>query len=207
VREEPRGKVALSAADLLDVVRACDARTTLGLRDRALVVLGFATSLRSAELAALELADLTFERRGIVVLVRRSKTDQDGLGRVVGVWPGRRAGTDPVRVVKSWIARRGRWAGPLFARVMPRDGSVAREGISPDAVREVVKRLVSQVGLDPAAYGAHSLRSGSLTASAELGRGDREIMRLSGHTTPAMISAYVRHSQAFSGRNPLAGLL
>jgi len=191
---------------LRECALGCDVRTALGLRDRALLVLGFATSLRRSELCRLNLADISFEQEGVAVMVRRSKTDQLGRGRVLGVWPGKRAATDPVRVLKAWIRARGDWDGPLFARVQTGD-VITRRGITGDAVADAVKRAVQRAGRRPAAYGAHSLRAGAVTASAEIGRSDQEIMGLSGHASAAVMRMYVRRVRLFAGRNPLAGVL
>jgi integrase len=204
--QRPRGKAALSVADLAKAARACSGKTRLGTRDRALLVLGFATSLRRSELSRLQLADVSSDSRGLIVFVRKSKTDQEGRGRVIAVWPGKRAATDPVRTLKRWIAKRGRFAGPLFCRVTAGD-AVVREGISGDAINDAVKRCVAAAGLDPTLYGAHSLRAGAVTAAAELGRSDQEIMGLSGHESAAVMRTYVRSGRLFSGRNPLAGAL
>jgi site-specific recombinase XerD len=204
--ERPRGKRALTVRDLVNASKGCDAKTNLGCRDRALIVLGFATSLRRSELANLNLADITFERRGLAVLVQRSKVDQDGKGRVIGVWAGKRACTDPVRVLRAWIARRGRWEGPLFCRVLPTD-EITKRSITGEAVNEAVKRAVASANLDPAQYGAHSLRAGAATTAAELGRSDQEIMDLTGHASAKVMRIYVRHARIFAGRNPLAGAL
>jgi integrase len=205
-RERPVGKRALSPSDLVRVARRCDAGTALGARDRAIVVLGFATTFRRTELARLQLSDVSFERRGLAVLLRYSKRDQDGKGRLLGVWAGRRACTDPVRVLRGWLAFRGDWDGPLFCRVQTGD-VVKRRSISGEALNEVVKRRVACAGIDSSVYGAHSLRAGAITASAELGRSDQEIMGLSGHASPKVMKMYVRSARLFAGRNPLAGVL
>jgi len=205
-REQPVGKAALSPRDLVRVARACDGRTALGARDRALVVLGFATAFRRAELARLQLSDVSFERRGLAVLLRYSKRDQEGKGRVIAVWAGKRARTDPVRVLRAWIRLRGTWGGPLFSRIQTA-GLIVRKPISGEAVNETVKRVISAAGIDAARYGAHSLRAGAITAAAELGRSDRELMGLSGHSSPKVMRMYVRSARLFSGRNPLAGVL
>jgi integrase len=188
------------------VARRCEARTALGARDRAIVVLGFATSFRRAELCRLQLSDVSFERRGLAVLLRYSKRDQEGRGRVLGVWAGKRACTDPVRVLRDWLAFRGDWEGPLFCRVQTGD-VVKRRPISGEALAESVKRAIASAGIDPARYGAHSLRAGAITASAGLGRSDQEIMGLSGHASAKVMRMYVRSARLFSGRNPLAGVL
>jgi integrase len=205
-KERPVGKVALAADDLVRVARCCDASTALGARDRAIVVLGYATSFRRSELAGLRLSDVTVAGRGLAVLLRHSKRDQEGRGRVLGVWAGRRACTDPVRVLNGWLAFRGDWEGPLFCRVQTGD-VVQRRPISGEALAESVKRAIAAAGIDPGPYGTHSLRAGSITASAELGRSDQELMVLSGHASTRVLKGYVRSARLFSGRNPLAGLL
>lgn len=204
--EQPVGKAALSADDLCRVARWCDGGSVAGLRDRAVLVLGFATALRRSELAALQLSDISFHDKGVAVVVRRSKTDQEGRGRVIAVWAGRRVATDPVRVLSAWIAARGSWPGPLFCRVQTGD-LLVKCGISGDSVHDLVKRSVAAVGLDAKLYGAHSLRAGAVTAAAELGRSDQEIMALSGHESVAVMRGYVRRANVFAGRNPLAGVL
>jgi site-specific recombinase XerD len=205
-QEKPVGKTALDKLDLVRIAGQCDVGTALGARDRALLVLGFATSFRREELAHLQLSDVTFERRGLAVLLRRSKRDQEGKGRLLGVWAGKREITDPVRSLRTWLGYRGSWPGPLFCRVQTGD-TVKREAISGEAVNQAVKRMIAEAGIDPKNYGAHSLRSGSITAAADLGRSDQEIVELSGHLNVKMIRTYVRSSRLFSGRNPLAGVL
>jgi integrase len=204
--ERPQGKAALSPDDLARASRKCDTSTNLGLRDRALLILGFATSFRRSDLVRLNLSDIVFSEQGIIIVQRRSKTDQQGKGRIMGIWPGRRASTDPVRTLKAWIRKRGTWEGPLFCRVQTGD-TIIRAGITGDAVNDLVKRAVARAGLDPARYGGHSLRAGAITASAELGRSDQEIMGLSGHASAKVMRSYVRSGRLFAGRNPLAGAL
>ena len=72
------------------------------MRDRALILLGFAAALRRSELAALDVADLEFVREGLVVHLRRSKTDQEGQGRKIGV-PWGRTSACPVKAVEKWL--------------------------------------------------------------------------------------------------------
>jgi site-specific recombinase XerD len=205
-KEQPVGKKALDTLALVRIARKCDASTARGARDRALLILGFATSFRREELARLQLSDLTFERHGLAVLLRYSKRDQTGKGRLLGVWAGKRAETDPVRVMRAWLRHRGSWEGPLFCRIQTGD-VVKRQSISGEAINLAVKRMIAAAGIDPDRYGAHSLRAGAITAAAELGRSDQEIVGLSGHGNVKMISLYVRSARLFSGRNPLAGVL
>jgi integrase len=205
-RERPKGKAALNPGELVRIAKKFDAGTALGTRDRALLVLGFATSLRRNELARLQLSDIVFEARGLAVFLRYSKRDQEGKGRVIGVWAGQRATTDPVRVLRAWIRYRGDWPGALFCRVQTGD-VVKQRPVSGEALNEAVKRGVASIGLDPDSYGTHSLRAGAITAAARLGRSDQEIMEFSGHKTAKTMRMYVRSARLFEGRNPLAGVL
>lgn len=205
-REHPVGKTALNPKDLVHISRKLDARTALGARDRALIVLGFATGFRRSELARLKLSELTFEKRGLAVLLRYSKRDQEGKGKIFAVWAGKRACTDPVRVLRAWIRHRGTWEGPLFCRIQTGD-TIQKRPISGEAVNEAVKRAIGNIGIDPATYGTHSLRSGGITASARLGRSDQELKGFSGHENVKSLKSYVREARLFEGRNPLAGVL
>ncbi|HEY1865924.1 MAG TPA: tyrosine-type recombinase/integrase [Candidatus Acidoferrales bacterium] len=205
-KEKPIGKKALSPLELVRIAGKCDATTALGSRDLAILILGFATSFRREELAQLQLSDVTFERDGLAVLLRYSKRDQEGKGRLLGVWAGERESTDPVRTLRAWLKWRGDWDGPLFCRIQTGD-IVQHKAIAGAAVHHAVRRMIAEAGIDPKRYGAHSLRAGSITAAAELGRSDQEIIGLSGHANVQMIRTYVRSSRLFSGRNPLAGVL
>jgi integrase len=205
-KEQPKGKEALRRRDLVSIARKCDGRTALGARDRALIVLGFATNFRRTELALLKLSDISFERRGLAVLLRYSKRDQEGEGKLFAIWRGKRDFTDPVRVLRTWLNHRGTWEGPLFCRIQSHD-TVMKLPISGEAVNEIVKRRVASIGIDPGPYGTHSLRAGAITTSAELGRSDQEIMGMSGHSSAKVMKMYVRSARLFAGRNPLAGVL
>lgn len=200
----PRRKDALTVAQLREIVgRLPD--DAVGIRDRALLLVGFASGLRRAELAGLDLADVRVVDRGLVVRVRRSKTDRKAAGRSLGVHRGKRKGTCPVRAVEAWVTERGSWPGPLFAR-MRQGGAIERARMSGAAVAEVVQRAVKLIGLDPSRYGGHSLRAGCATAAAERGASDVAIMKRTGHRSVATVEGYVRSADLF-GVDPLRGAL
>lgn len=205
-RERSKQAAAFEPDSLLRVSRACPSHTNLGVRDRAIIILGFATSMRRSELAEMQLSDIRFHHEGLAVMIRFSKTDQDGRGREVAAWAGKRAATDPVRVLRAWLRRRGETEGPLFLRVQVGD-HITKRGITPTSINLAVKRAVVRAGLDPKRYSAHSLRAGAVTTAAALGNTDQEIMRLSGHESAAVMKTYVRHARIFTGRNPLAGAM
>jgi integrase len=171
--------IELAAADLGEGKRA--------LRDRAALLLGVATSFRGDDLRRVDVEDLTRTDEGLTVHLRRSKMDQIGEGRVVGV-PRVDDAPElcPVRAVESWIAARGDAPGPLFPG-HSRDGRIARRTIN-----AIVKRSVERAGIDGHDYGAHSLRSGYVTAARQAGKQWTEIMAQSGHKKLETVQRYDR---------------
>jgi site-specific recombinase XerD len=149
-------------AQLLD---ACP-DTLIGKRDRALLAFGFAGAFRRAELVALEVADLVEVADGLRVVIRHSKTDQEGQGAEIAIPRGYLL--RPVEAVQTWLAAAEISAGPVF-RPVAKGGRVGTEALSPHAAALVIKQRIAAVGLDPALYSGHSLRSGFLTSAAEAG--------------------------------------
>lgn len=163
-------------AVVLDVLRAMvdalDTDTLSGVRDRALVVLGFAMMGRRSELAALRVSDLTFGEDGLTVLIRTSKTDQDAVGAEVKIPYGSVADTCPVRTVRAWLAvlaENGFSDGPVFRRIT-RHGHLQDGGMSGAAINERVKVLAERAGVEGAEkFTAHGLRAGGPTEAARRG--------------------------------------
>src|ERR1043166_8111154 len=187
------------AAALTEDIRAMIAATDeglIGLRDRALILLGFAGAFRRSELVSLDVADLDFSRDGLTVTLRRSKTDQEGQGRKVGVPYGANPETCPVRVLQSWLELAGIANGPVF-RSINRHGQVQAGGLSPVDVARVVKKLAQRAGLDPAKFAGHSLRAGPATAAAISRAAERSIMNQTGHRSVQMVRRYIRHGSLF----------
>jgi hypothetical protein len=124
----------------------------------------------------LDIADCAFGKDGLTVTLRRSKTDQDGAGRKIGIPYGSNPETCPVRTVQAWLEQAGADAGPLF-RSISRHGQVHAGGLSGIDVARVVKKLADRAGLDAAKFAGHSLRAGHATSAAIAGASERSIMR------------------------------
>jgi len=194
------------AAAVTDEVRLMVAglpATRRGRRDRALLLLGFAGAFRRSELVALDVADVEEKPEGLVVTLRRSKTDQEGAGRTVGIPYGGHPPSCPVRALRAWLADSGIVEGALF-RGVKNDGTLLGR-LSDKGVARVVQRRAQAVGLDPARYGGHSLRAGLATAAAAAGKSERAIMAQTGHKSSAMVRRYIRSGELFSD-NAAAGL-
>lgn len=180
--------------------RALDAlpATLAGLRDRALLLLGFSIASRRSELVALRVEDLLEVRQGLEVLIRKSKTDQEGKGQRVAVLLGTTEGTCPVRAVRAWLAASGIKSGPIF-QAISRWGKLSGRPLAGHYVATLVKRAAVAAGLSVAELSGHSLRAGFATAAAMAGASEREIMKTTRHASVAMVQRYIRRADLFEG--------
>jgi integrase len=196
-----RSKVNQSSAakpllrdDLFAVLDGMDTSAS-DTRDRALLLIGFAGGFRRSELVGLDIGDLTWVRQGIVVRLRRSKNDQNGVGRQIGIPHGRMRHC-PVRSLECWLAVSAIKSGPLF-RPVDRNGSVLSKRISGEAVSLVVKKRVAAVDLDPTGFSGHSLRAGFATSAAIAGVSSWKIRAQTGHACDMSVARYIRHGDLF----------
>lgn len=166
-------------------------------RDKALLLLGFAGAFRRSELVGLDVADVEHVRQGIVVTLRRSKTDQEGRGRKIGI-PFGRTRWCPVKHLTGWLAHAEIADGPIF-RSINRHGHVADQRLSGEAVSITVKHRAEAAGFDPDAYSGHSLRAGLATSAVIAGVSTQSIRRTTGHASDAMLARYVRVGDMFTG--------
>src|ERR1700730_11026229 len=125
--------------DIRAMIDATDAGI-IGARDRALILLGFAGAFRRSELVGLDVADCSFGKDGLTVTLRRSKTDQDGQGRKIGITYGSNPETCSVRVFQTWIEQANVTSGAVF-RSITRHGKVHAGRMSGIDVARIVKKL------------------------------------------------------------------
>lgn len=177
--------------------------TDASWRNRAIMVTGFASALRSANLAGLHLADVEFTAKGLILVIRKEKQDQEGKGRILGIPHGKHSDTCPVHCLNDWIERRGTWEGPLFSRVgKGRDRAIP---LGAERFSIIVQACVRRIGLSWRDFGSHSLRAGFITEAAEAGVSDLLIASQSGHADMDCLRRYFRRTDVFRV-NPLASL-
>lgn len=191
----PRGKAPLLPAQLRQVVDALP-DTLTGKRDHALLVVGFAGAFRRSELVALTMEDVQTTRDGLIVTLRRSKTDQEGQTMVRGLPRGSNAATCPVQTYEAWVAAAKLTSGPIF-RPVNRYGRVGGTALSGLAVPRIVKEALTRAGIDATNYSGHSLRAGLVTAAAMAGVSERIIMLQTGHKNIAVLRRYIREGSVF----------
>jgi integrase len=164
-------------------------------RDRALLLTGFAGGFRRSELVGLDLADIERVRQGMAILLRHSKTDQEGAGRKNGI-PYGRTRHCPVFGLDRRLAASGVEDRPIF-RPVDRHSRVVAERLSGEAVSMVVKERVAAAGLDASGYSGHSLRSGFATSTAQARVSSLKIRARTGHASDAMLARDVRDGELF----------
>jgi site-specific recombinase XerD len=196
-------KAAVLTKDLRAMLRELPSNL-LGVRDRALLLIGFAGAFRRSELVALQLADCEFITDGLTITIRRSKTDQEGEGRKIGIPYGSNLETCPVRSLRAYLEAASITTGPLF-RPIDRHGRMSTRRLSPYGVALVVKRYATAAGFDGSNYAGHSLRAGLATSAAAAGVSERAIMNQTGHKSSAMMRRYIREGTLFT-ENAAAGV-
>ncbi|MEU0670380.1 site-specific integrase [Streptomyces lavendulocolor] len=168
----PRKAPPITLGPLRAMVEATDPSTPRGLRDRLILVLGFAIMARRSELSALHTDDISFTEDGLVIRIRMSKADQDATGAEVHVPPGVHPDTDPVRLTRAWLDLlddQGIPAGPLLRRI-DRQGRIG-DGLKAASINDIVRALAVKAGLPNAEnYTAHGLRAGGPTEAAKAGQ-------------------------------------
>lgn len=201
-------KAAATDAELAAMLGTLPA-TMIGTRDRALLALAWFGAMRRSEVVGLDLADVEEDRSGIVVTVRRSKTDQLGAGmrKAIPAYPALPERC-PVAAVRAWLEVRGAEPGPLF-RAVDRHGRVSRARMDSSSVALVVKRAATAAGLDPAVYAGHSLRRGFITTAARNGCSERSIANQTGHRSMPVLRAYIERATVFedNAATALVGLV
>jgi site-specific recombinase XerD len=200
----PAAKRPVLVPDLQAITASLPA-SPLGLRDRALLLIGFAAALRRGELVALNHEDIQRTPDGLILTIRRGKTDQEAAGRRIAIPRGREEATCPVRALTAWLDAAAIDAGPVFRRVN-RHHQILPQRLSPEGVAIVVKRCATRLGYDAAEFGGHSLRAGLATSAAIAGKSERSIMNQTGHRSLSMVRRYIREGNLFR-ENAADGLL
>ncbi len=176
---------AFKMNDLKKILRAMDTTTHSGLRDKCLLLLGFAGAYRRSELVSLNIEDVEFNDDGAIISLSKSKTNQYGEAEEKAFFYSPEADFCPIRNLKQWINRLERATGPLFVRVRKGD-KITDVRLNDMMVYQTVKKYMGE------RYSAHSLRASFITIAKINGADDSEIMRQSKHKTSLMIQRYTR---------------
>jgi integrase len=191
----PKPVDALLSEDIKRMSRALP-ETLLGARDKALILLGFAGAFRRSEIVGLNVDDIGYRDEGLVIILRRSKTDQKGEGRWVGIPHGKNPDTCPAAALQHWLELSGISEGAIF-RGLDRHGNIVSIRLSTRSVGEIIKRAAKAAGFEPSRYSGHSLRSGHCTQASRSGVAEHVIAQQTGHRSLASLKRYIRLGRLF----------
>ncbi len=176
------------------IIAQIDTTTLLGLRDRALLLTGFAGAFRRSELVNIRLEHLNFHDKGVDIFIPYSKTDQAGHGITKPIIKGKKH--CPATTLQQWISQAGIESGYLF-RAVSRGGNVKKSSpqqpLDDKTVARVLKKHISKLGLSSEHYAGHSLRSGFVTAALHQGASYEKIMEVTGQKDIKTLIRYYRH--------------
>lgn len=188
-------KAPVLTADLRRMMAVIPSDTLRGKRDRAVLLVGFAGAFRRSELVALTVEDIQETVEGVLLTIRRSKTDQEGRGDEKGIERGEYPDLCPVSALLDYLRAAGITSGPVF-RNIGKGGRVG-EQLTAQSVALIVKASASAAKLDTAKYAGHSLRAGMVTQAAKNGVPVIDIMRQTLHRSTETVNRYVRKATIF----------
>jgi site-specific recombinase XerD len=191
----PVRKAPATAALIRSMVNCIPIDTHSGLRDRAILLLGFAAALRRSELVDLKVKDLEFGPEGVVLHIRRSKTDQEGKGATIPVPRGRMGA---IEAVEAWLELlpKHTYDVPIFREIV-KGGCIGTAALTDRSVARIIKRCAGAAGLDPKSFSGHSLRAGFVTSALEHGADIFKVMDVTRHKRIETLKGYDRRAQAF----------
>ena len=166
------------------------------LRDKTIILLGFAGGFRRIELISIDYEDLEFVAEGVKIFIRKSKTDQFGEGMIKGLPYFTNQQYCPVWHLKKWLEISEIKSGPIFRRFF-KGLNLGKNRLTDQSVALFLKKYLSNAGIENQDYSGHSLRSGFATVSAEAGADERSIMAMTGHKTTQMVRRYIKEANLF----------
>ena len=193
------GKKPLLISDLkeiIDVINKQEEPDLKKLRNKALLLIGFAGGFRRNELVSLNFEDLDFVFEGVKINIKRSKTDQFGEGFTKGIPYFENYLYCPVKNLKNWLNISKIKKGPIFVR-FSKGVNLTKIRLTDQSVALIIKEYLAKAGVDNKNYSGHSLRSGFATSAAEAGAEERSIMAMTGHKSSEMVRRYIKEANLF----------
>ena len=199
-----KGKQPLTVENLRKIINSIDINELSlerKLRDKTILLVGFAGGFRRSELTNLNYDDLDFVDEGVKIKIKKSKTDQFGEGMIKAIPYFNNEEFCPVINLKKMLKICQINTGRIFRRIS-KSGKVSLNSLTDQNVALILKKYLTIIGLDNINFSGHSLRSGFATASAESGADERSIMNMTGHKSTEMVRRYIKETNLFKN-NPL----
>jgi len=204
----PRQVKALREYQIESMLAAClsagkaSGSTARGLRDAAIIAIGFAAALRRSEICNLKVDDIEFidsidgvSLPKMFLYIRKSKTDQQGKGQKIAIPEGKKI--KPIMRLKDWLNISGIHSGHVF-QTLKRGGGLKGKKLHHSDVPRIIKHYAEQIGLDPSEVAGHSLRAGFVTSAAAHHARLDKIMEVTRHRNSSMVLKYIREADSFT---------
>ena len=182
--------------EIIDVINKQEEPDLKKLRNKALLLIGFAGGFRRNELVSLNFEDLDFVFEGVKINIKKSKTDQFGEGFTKGIPHFDNYLYCPVKNLKNWLNISKIKKGPIFVR-FSKGVNLTNIRLTDQSVALIIKEYLTKAGVDNKNYSGHSLRSGFATSAAEAGAEERSIMAMTGHKSSEMVRRYIKEANLF----------
>ena len=182
---------------IIEVINKENAPEMKKMRNKTLLLIGFAGGFRRNELISLDLEDIEFVFEGVKIRLNKSKTDQFGEGFVKGIPHFQNSLYCPVTSLKRWINFSKIKKGPIFTR-FSKGSKITNVRLTDQSVALIIKEYLLKAGIDNKNYSGHSLRSGFATSAAEAGAEERSIMAITGHKSTKMVRRYIKEANLFN---------
>lgn len=181
-------KLALTRAEVGEMIRIANRR---GRPDHAVALaVGYEGALRVNELCALQVDDVLPIGNRVRLYIRRSKSDQNGVGAQVDLELRENAPFDASDMTFRWLNRLGRKKGYLLSPL--RAHGVSKAPLDARTFSRMVKFYAACIGLDARSVASHSMRAGWITEEIDLGRPDQQIAAHARHSSVDMLIQYYR---------------
>jgi len=197
-----RGKSPILMEDLQNMVAFFDTNDIAGIRDKALLLTGFMGAFRRSELVGIDIEDLTFTNEGVIILLAKSKGDQEGQGQYVAIPYSTSPMLCAVVALKCWLDFSQLRSGPLF-RPLNKHKQLRKQRLTNQSVALIVKKYIGLAGLNAADFSGHSLRRGFATSAAQHDVDERSIMQQTRHKSEKMVRRYIEQGNMFKAKSDL----
>ena len=211
---KPESSKALSLDEIKKIIDKIDEREKIvsnlsllrNYRDKSLILIGFLGGFRRSELINLEYHDIESDLEGLRITIRKSKSDQKGIGihkkgiRKSPIGPK----YCPVINYENWIKLAGISSGKIFRQID--NSNKVLEKLSDRAVALIIKWRGEKAGIDSKKLAGHSMRSGIATALAKKGATETDIKKITGHRSNQMVQRYIQNAELFDNATKILDL-
>ena len=192
---------ALREHHILAMMSKCGS-SKIGIRNAAILALGFSAALRRSEICNLKVEDIEFvnsydslSTKRMFITIRKSKTDQNGAGQKIAILEGEQI--KAISRLEEWLQVSKITTGYLF-QTMSRGGNLKGNAMHHSDIPRIVKYYANEIGLDASKFSGHSLRAGFVTSAAIHNARLDKIMEITRHRNPTTVMQYIRDADAFT---------